>query len=512
MEKFHYETYIKRDTLNIQIKIKGKKFKDIKIILDDEEIRKARNNKYNYETFKEKDNEKDNYILQIKKDKSVIWKKKLIPLNIKYYLTKGPFNHRVYKNPFYSYLEKNEFNIDDIKELLEREKINYNNIDIINIKREEEKNFEIIIDSNYYKIGKSGIISFEFHLKEKEEKINTYNNYKDDLKKLNNKVEKYLENAGKYDLIYLYASPLFDEVHYSSESSKISYRDEIKIILDLMKKSKKEFNCLFECASDKVLKDALSSKKTKILHISSHGKLENKEDKKNILENNVEKIADKQYNFNLILENLGKCGERQTIKQDTLVAYLKSYSSKIKKIDLIILTICYSGCFFNLIKNNCEPNYVIYIDKDSKINDLVCVRFTAYFYSELINGSSIRQSYDKAKSRLISEKESMTKFIEGVPENEINKIMLYEPKKQSLNLINLFESNNIGELKTNKNVIKNFDPKIYKSIIGRTNIIRKVLENLNNKKNQFFIIYSISKDKLSFAESLCVYLFERKKN
>ena len=30
MEKF-YETYIKRDTLNIKIKIKGKKFKDIKI-------------------------------------------------------------------------------------------------------------------------------------------------------------------------------------------------------------------------------------------------------------------------------------------------------------------------------------------------------------------------------------------------------------------------------------------------------------------------------------------------
>ena len=30
-------------------------------------------------------------------------------------------------------------------------------------------------------------------------------------------------------------------------------------------------------------------------------------------------------------------------------------------------------------------------------------------------------------------------------------------KKKIINLINLFESNNIGELKTNKNVIKNFN-------------------------------------------------------
>ena len=508
MDKF-YETYIKKNILNIKIKEQGKKFKDIKINLDNEEIEKENYKKYDYEISKEK----DNYILKIKKDKNVISEKKINPilLNIKYYLTKGPFNYRVNKDPFYSYIEQNNFNIDTIKELLARENIDYNNIDTIKIKRQGKKYFEKMTDNN--EIDKFEIISFEFHFKEKEVKINEFNYY-DELKNLKNKVEKYLENAVKYDLIYLYASPLFDELGNSPELKKISYRDEIKIILNLMKKSKKEFNCLFECASDKVLKDVLSSKKTKILHISSHGILENKEDKENndiIFENKDQEKINKQYNFNLILENIEKCGEKQTIKQDTLETYVNSYKSKMKKIDLIILTICYSGCFFDLILKYYNPNNVIYIDKNSNINDIVCVRFVEYFYAGLINGNSIRQSYDKAKSRLISEKDRLSKIMDGSVEDEINKIMLYESENKLLSLINLFESNNIGELKTNNNIIKNFDSKKYISIIGRTNKIKKVLEDLKNKKNQFLIIYSESTDKLSFAESLCVYLFERKK-
>ena len=39
MDKF-YETYIKKNILNIKIKEQGKKFKDIKINLDNEEIEK----------------------------------------------------------------------------------------------------------------------------------------------------------------------------------------------------------------------------------------------------------------------------------------------------------------------------------------------------------------------------------------------------------------------------------------------------------------------------------------
>ena len=37
--------------------------------------------------------------------------------------------------------------------------------------------------------------------------------------------------------------------------------------------------------------------------------------------------------------------------------------------------------------------------------------------------------------------------MDGSVEDEINKIMLYESEKKIINLINLFESNNIGELK-----------------------------------------------------------------
>ena len=132
-----YEIFIKKNILNIKIKEQGKKFKDIKINLDNEEIEEKNYKKYNYEISKEK----DDYILKIKKDKKVILEKKINPilLNVKYYLTKGPFNYRINKNPFYSYIEKNNFNIEAIQELLEREKIN--NIDIIKIKRQGKNNF-----------------------------------------------------------------------------------------------------------------------------------------------------------------------------------------------------------------------------------------------------------------------------------------------------------------------------------------------------------------------------------
>ena len=114
-----YETYINYGILNIQIKTNEKKFKDIKFTLDDEEIKNENYKKYIYEV------NEDNYFLIIKED-NIICKEKLIQLNVKYYITKGPFNYRVNKEPFYSYLENNEFNMDDINELLTREKISYN--------------------------------------------------------------------------------------------------------------------------------------------------------------------------------------------------------------------------------------------------------------------------------------------------------------------------------------------------------------------------------------------------
>ena len=497
-----YETYINYGILNIQIKTNEKKFKDIKFTLDDEEIKNENYKKYIYEV------NEDNYFLIIKED-NIICKEKLIQLNVKYYITKGPFNYRVNKEPFYSYLENNEFNMDDINELLTREKISYN-IDLIKIKRPGEKNFEKMIDNKYknYKIGKSEIITLEFHLKEKKERINTLNNYNNNLIiKLKNKVQKYLENTEKYDLIYLYSSPLFNEDNDKGLASQtISYREEIKIILNLMKKSKKEFKCLFECASDKVLKDVLAKKKTKILHISSHGILENDLIKK--LGQLTEKQLNEQYKFDLILENLGKCCEEQTIKQDTLETYLKSYSSNINKIDLIILTSCFSGGFADLIIKICKPKYIIYVDKYSPINDYVCVNFINYFYLELVNGSSIKEGYDKAINRLLSEKDRLSKFIEDTPENEIKKIKIYD--KNQKNPLYLFDAINIGELKINKNIMINFDPKKNISIIGRERKMKEVLEDLKNNNNQFVIIYGDSLDKLDFTYSLCIYLFERK--
>ena len=416
---------------------------------------------------------------------------------IKYYITKGPFNYRMHKEPFYTYLKNNEFNEENIKDLLQREKIDYK-IDYIKIKNKGEKYFKKVSFAEEFIIKDSEEITLEFHCIERNEKIDKINEYNNEIKKLKEKIKKF----SRYDLIYLYASPFFNESEgFPLDNNRIGYREEIKVIYDLVKN--KDINCLFECASDYVLRDTLSTKKTKILQISSHGKLVEKEEEK---EGKKEKV---KY-FSLILENLGKCCELQTIEYNTLETYVKFYASQINKIDLIILLNCHSGGFFELIKKYCEPKYIIYIKKEDKISDFVCLLFTKYFYFELINGKSIEQSFNRAKHLLQLDKGLISKFIDGnnTPEKEIEKIQFYQaPLNKDLCL---FDPNNLGKLKINENVVVNFNPKKNKSIICRKLLLKSILDILENKINQFIIIYGDSSDKLELAESLCVYLLERK--
>ena len=502
MSNFKFFTFVNKEVINVRIKSKKYKFKDVKIKIDPkidpkdlEDLSQNKFNKCKYNIKPENLEETINYFIQIIKDENVIYEEKIFLLNVKYYLTTGPFNKRVNEIPFYSYLEKTEFNLDDIKELLKREKIdNIYDINSIKIQRKEDKYFENLTGKEYNiedYYDEKGFIILELHYNKTKEVKNLINSYNEKIIKIYNKINKYSENVKKYDLIYLYGSPLVKNDKGEPSKMKISYRSEIKFILDITRKRKKKFKCLFQCVSQNVLRDVLATKKTKILQISCHG-LYNKDNK----------------DYHVLFEDLDKCGQEQPIQKNTLRSILQSNSSKIQNIDLIILTSCHSENFKELIVEVCKPKYIIYINKEDEINDLVCVFFTEYFYSELTEGNSISESFYKTKEKL--KLNSIIKFRVPEPEKEIEKIKLY-PEKSKQNYSSPFAYNVEGELITNENVKINFNSQKYISMIGRSEIITQILKEIKGieKDKKFSIIYGKGAEKLDFSESLCVHLFER---
>ena len=514
-QKKEYITFINKNCLIVRINKEKQKFKDVKIKFDIKDIEKYKNCEFDIE--KEVKDESFSYYLILKHNGNVLNKEKIYLFNVKYYLTTGPFNKRIDEKPFYTYLEKNTFKLKDIYTILEREKIykknqedrkniqdifgdNIYDINFIKIKCSGKKYFEMMKEDKEYKLDDSENIVLEIHYNKMKEKIDLIKYYNDQIEKIYNRINKDAENIGKYDLIYLYALPLVKSEGNNPSGSeystkvlnldRISYRDEIKIIIDLMKEKKKKFKCLFQCASAQVLRDILETKKTKILHISSHGSY-------------------KHDNYSLILENLEKYGQEQIVEQKTLKSIVQSYASEIKNIDLVVLSTCHSGGFFDLFSKS-KPKYAVYVDKTKPISDLVCVQFTKYFYSELIEGNPIKDSYDKALQKLKNDKDILSKFPDKKTEEEINKLKLFE--RSSLNsYLSPFAFNVKGELIVNENVKVNFNFYKYKSIIGRERIITDVFKDIKDNKKKFTIIYGKNEqDKLYFAESLSVHLFERK--
>ena len=101
-----------------------------------------------------------------------------------------------------------------------------------------------------YKLDDSENIVLEIHYNKMKEKIDLIKYYNDQIEKIYNRINKDAENIGKYDLIYLYALPLVKSEGNNPSGSeystkvlnldRISYRDEIKIIIDLKKQKKKK--------------------------------------------------------------------------------------------------------------------------------------------------------------------------------------------------------------------------------------------------------------------------------
>ena len=173
--------------------------------------------------------------------------------------------------PFLSYLIKEQINKDDILGLIDNEKILYEYI--IDDFRYFDKKKEVFQSIKNDNIQINGKIILEFHIIGKNNII--YLNLKwakeyfeNEIIKIRNKINKLADSSKKYDLIYLYASPIILDGNFKESKSPISYMDEIRIILKLMKNNKKKFNCKFECINENLLEDIIINYKKKILHIS----------------------------------------------------------------------------------------------------------------------------------------------------------------------------------------------------------------------------------------------------
>ena len=278
-----------------------------------------------------------------------------------YYFTTGPTYKKniINENFFYTDFNYNTFNLEKIKNILLTEKINIDNIDNYRYYDADKKGYIKIKENKDYSKPSNKFI-LECHYKMNDpflyEFDNLYNDIKYKYKKIQNQItylNRYQNNEEKYDLIYLYASPL--TINKKEQFIPINYRLEIQKILQLMNKSKKQFNCLFECADEKIFRN-LIKKQTKILHISSHGYLED-------------------YNYHDYCLTLEEKGSEQHINKDILNEILKASTEQIQKIDLIIISTCYSQQLGELFIQNNAKN-VIYIHGYTEISNLASVKFT----------------------------------------------------------------------------------------------------------------------------------------
>ena len=496
--------------------------------------------------------------------------------NIVYYITKGPRFIRINENPFYTSLNNNFFNLEIIKSVLENDKIiSIYNIDNYRYYDYNKKGFIKINEYKNYSMPNSHLI-LELHCNKIIDPIsfnfkNLDNNIKEKVKQLKGQIKMMntnSQNNKKYDLIYLYASPLVK--NKGKEMDKpINYRDEIKYIINIFNTSKKYFNCLFEYANENIFNNFLMQKQTKILHIASHGDLE-----------------ENTGNYYLILEDKGI---QQNIKLDKLKNILKKNKTKLKNIDLVFVSTCHSETLGKLFLEYGVKN-VIYIQGKTPISNIAALKFTEFFYEELIKGHNIKESFYKSQERIKLDKtilfynpnncccshkhknnckiknqnsdrsivhkeyhkkicdcnfdeynihkincklmqkirENNNKYNFNIKEDPINKRVKIcccdEDIKHNEYSKFIFESNfdatpfkfqEKGIMKINKNCcVFEFDNNKNFSIIGRRKEMREIydiISNNTNYNNNFIIIYGEKEiGKQDFAESVCVYLFERK--
>ena len=70
--------------------------------------------------------------------------------------------------------------------------------------------------------------------------------------------------------------------------------------------------------------------------------------------------------------------------------------------DLVFVSTCYSQDLAEYFKE-CGAKNVIYILRETEIIQDIDISFTKYFYKNLFEGKSIKQSFDKAKNEIFAE-------------------------------------------------------------------------------------------------------------
>ena len=313
-------------------------------------------------------------------------------LIIKYYITKGQKYIRLNEEPFYIIISNNEnnfFNIEIIKRFLLKDKIDKSKLINYRYYDENKKAFIKINEFKKYPILEKRLfleLNFDDNNNYLYEFKNLYFNLKEKIRKIKEKINYSKNNKEEYDLIYLYASPLLNEGNV--EQTPINYRLEINNLINLLNKKKKKYNCIFECVNEKKFKNYLS-KKIKILHIASHGDLYIPS--QNDLKKNI-----KNFFYKLILEDKGV---KQEIDEIKLEKIFKNLQNKLKLIDLVFVSTCYSENIGKLFYEYGAKN-VIYIKGMTPISDLAALKFSEYFYEELIEGHTIKKSFYNAQNKI----------------------------------------------------------------------------------------------------------------
>ena len=313
-------------------------------------------------------------------------------LIVLYYITSGPKHKKMYggkkfcaRYPLKN--NRNNINLEIIREILEKDKVNIALIDDYRYYNKNKKGLIKIKESSLIKIKPNELLYLQIHLKEMDiyYKLCEIDNFFEKIKFKISQLEEIKNNKNKkIDLYYLFASPIVSlmEDKYVESSTPINYREEIKNLVSLFYKSKKEYICFFECGTEKNFREALS-KEPKILHLSSHGKLST------------------QKEFSLCLEDRG---ELKKIPQSRLSEILKSYSRQLKKIELVFASTCHSQFLGNLFLENGVKN-VICIQGITPISDKAALQFSENLYNEIIKGNTIQEAFNKAQQRVQSSKE-----------------------------------------------------------------------------------------------------------
>ena len=233
-------------TLNLDDKLR-KYFSDFK-----ELIKQIKEKNISIRIDSDKNIKTKYYFKLIKKEKNKeIISERIYTLNVEYYFINGATYKKLNSKPFLSYLRNDNFNINDILNLIDNENILSSYIiDDIKYFDKEKKVFKSLSNQNNIYFGEKLILHFHIRKLNKIYLTNLkshFNYFDKEIKKIVNQFEKRSDINQKYDLIYLYASPIITDNNFSESESPISYMEEIRTILKLMEKKNKKFKCKFEC-------------------------------------------------------------------------------------------------------------------------------------------------------------------------------------------------------------------------------------------------------------------------